>query len=181
MKMDRRALLCVLGATPLAAQSTDHQHRPPAAVPGQRKAPASLNAHHYQLLRKLCDFIIPADEHAAGAIEAGVPEFIDLLTGENSEYQRTIPGGLTWLDAYCRGQNGKEFLECTDGEQRALLDAIAFRENAGTKPELVPGVQFFTLLRSLTLDGYFTSRIGIDYLGFKGNSALTQFKGCPGK
>jgi hypothetical protein len=43
----------------------------------------------------------------------------------------------------------------------------------------LPGIQFFALLRDLTLDGFFTSRIGIDYLEYQGNTALVQFPGCP--
>ena len=40
-------------------------------------------------------------------------------------------------------------------------------------------VDFFSLLRNMTADGFFTSKIGIKYLGYKGNTFLTEFPGCP--
>jgi len=44
---------------------------------------------------------------------------------------------------------------------------------------LMSVVEFFTLLRNMTADGFFTSKIGIKYLGYKGNTFLTHFDGCP--
>jgi len=43
-------------------------------------SPKFFNPHQYQTLRSPCQTIIPPDEHSGGAIEAGAPEFIDLLT-----------------------------------------------------------------------------------------------------
>jgi hypothetical protein len=40
-------------------------------------------------------------------------------------------------------------------------------------------VEFFSFLRNFTADGFFTSKIGIKYLGYKGNTYLTDFPGCP--
>jgi len=44
---------------------------------------------------------------------------------------------------------------------------------------LGPGVRFFSLLRDLTTDGFFTSQIGIKYLEYIGNDYLAEFPGCP--
>ena len=44
---------------------------------------------------------------------------------------------------------------------------------------LVEPVEFFSFLRNFTADGFFTSKIGIRYLGYKGNTFLTEFPGCP--
>ena len=114
-----------------------------------------------------------------GHVEAGAPEFIDLLTSENSEYQMTLGGGLAWLDSSCVDRYGKPFLDCTASQQKEILDLIAYRENAVKNPELGPGVAFFSLLRDLTSDGFFTSKIGIKYLEYIGNTALAEFPGCP--
>jgi hypothetical protein len=40
-------------------------------------------------------------------------------------------------------------------------------------------VEFFALLREMTADGFFTSQIGIKYLGYVGNTYLLAFNGCP--
>ena len=46
-------------------------------------------------------------------------------------------------------------------------------------PALREPVEFFSFLRNMTADGFFTSKIGIKYLGYKGNTFLTEFPGCP--
>ena len=37
-------------------------------------------------------------QECGGAMEAGAPEFIDLLTSENPKFQLKIGGGLMWLN-----------------------------------------------------------------------------------
>ena len=55
--------------------------------------PKFFDPHQYKTLQALCDTIIPADADSGGAIEAGAPEFIDLITSENAEYQKTLGDG----------------------------------------------------------------------------------------
>jgi len=135
--------------------------------------------HQYKTLRMLCETIIPADADSRGAIEAGAPEFIDLLTSENPDYQLKLGGGLMWLDSTCQERYDKVFLDCTPQQQKEILDLIAYRKNAVTDESLSQGVDFFAFLRSLTADGFFTSKIGIAYLGYVGNTFLLEFPGCP--
>ena len=56
---------------------------------------------------------------------------------------------------------------------------VAYKKNAETDPSLSQGVEFFSFLRNLTADGFFTSEIGIKYLGYIGNKYLKSFPGCP--
>ena len=141
--------------------------------------PKFFNASQYKTLQTLCEAILPADADAGGAMEAGAPEFIDLLTSENDEYQEKLGGGITWLDAACTSRYGKPFLDCAPEQQKEVLDRIAFRKNAEESEEMKKAVVFFSLLRNMTADGFFTSKIGIKYLGYKGNTYLTDFAGCP--
>jgi gluconate 2-dehydrogenase gamma chain len=141
--------------------------------------PKFFDARSYKTLQALCETILPADADAGGAIEAGAPEFIDLLTSENAEYQSKLGGGLTWLDSRCKTNYGKAYLECPQEQQKEVLDLIAYRKNTEKDEELTQPVEFFSLLRSMTADGFFTSKIGIKYLGYKGNTYLTNFPGCP--
>jgi len=133
----------------------------------------------YKTLQSLCETILPADADCAGAIEAGAPEFIDLLTSENPEYQLKLGGGLMWLDSACADRYGSAYLDCTSQQQKEILDLIAYRKNAVVDPGLNQGVAFFSFLRDLTADGFFTSEIGIAYLGYIGNTYLNHFPGCP--
>jgi hypothetical protein len=167
----------------ISAQAAEHVHhlveQERTDAGGTGYTPKFFPPHQDQLLRTLCEMIIPADGETGGAVEAGAPEFIDLLTSENSEYQMTLGGGLAWLDSSCVGRYSKPFLDCSASQQKQILDLIAYRENAAKNPELGPGVAFFSLLRDLTSDGFFTSKIGIKYLEYIGNTALAEFPGCP--
>ncbi len=140
--------------------------------------PKFFRPRQYQTLQSLCQTIIPPDGESGGAIEAGAPEFIDLLTSENPEYQLKLGGGLMWLDATCTDRYGKTYLDCAPAQQKEILDLIAYRRNALTTPSIAPGIEFFSFLRGMTADGFFTSQNGIKYLGYIGN-AYTEFKGCP--
>src|SRR5579884_402213 len=93
----------------IPAQAAEHAHRMIAAEKAATKAyaPKFFNAHDYKTLQMLCETIIPADADSGGAIEAGAPEFIDLLTSENTEYQRVMGGGILWLDATCSDRYNK--------------------------------------------------------------------------
>jgi hypothetical protein len=142
-------------------------------------APKFFKKHQYVTLKALCETILPADEDSGGAIAAGAPEFIDLLTSENESLQLRLGGGLMWLDAACVARNGNVYIDCTPQQEKAILDLIAYRKNAALDADLGHGVEFFALLRGMTADGFFTSKIGIKYLGYIGNSFLREFPGCP--
>jgi gluconate 2-dehydrogenase gamma chain len=131
------------------------------------------------MLTTLCQTIIPADADSGGAIEGGAPEFIDLITSENLEYQLTLGGGMMWLDATCIDRYGQPYMQCTIDQQKQILDLIAYRKNALTDASLSQGIEFFAFLRNLTADGFFTSAAGIKYLGYIGNTYMTAFTGCP--
>ncbi len=141
--------------------------------------PKFFDAQQYKTLQSLCETILPADADSGGAIEAGAPEFIDLLTSENEEYQAKLAGGLKWLDSTCTTRYTKAYLDCTPQQQKEILDLIAYRKNAKQDESLSHAVEFFSFLRKFTADGFFTSKVGIKYLGYKGNTYLTEFPGCP--
>src|SRR5258708_36806016 len=63
-----------------------------AAAPAHAYTPKFFTAHDYKTLQALCQTIIPSDSDSGGAIEAGAPEFIDLLTSENESYHRILGG-----------------------------------------------------------------------------------------
>ena len=84
-----------------------------------------------------------------------------------------------WLDSTCAERYAHTYLECAPEKQKEILDLIAFRKKVGEYPWLRPGVEFFSALRKFTADGFFTSEIGIKYLGYMGNTYLSDFPGCP--
>src|SRR5271155_2583389 len=161
-----------------AEKAQAHKAVPAGAKPGTY-TPKYFPPHQYKPLQSLCESIIPADADCGGAIQAGAPEFIDLLTSENPEYQLKLGGGLMWLDSTCGDRYGNAYLNCAPQQQKEILDLIAYRKNAVLDPSLSQGIAFFSFLRDLTADGFFTSEIGIAYLGYIGNTFLNDFPGCP--
>jgi len=169
----------VLQVIPLEAAELAHQmvHKEKAAA--GKYAPKYFTPKQYETILSLCDAIIPKDEKSLGALEAGAPEFIDLLTSENQDYQLALGGGLMWLDTHCIDQYGKTFMECAPEQRKEVLDLIAFRKNARKDHSLSQGVAFFAFLREMTCDGFYTSKIGIEDLQYIGNVTRGEWPGCP--
>ena len=171
----------VLQVIPLQAAELAPQmvHKEKAAAPAGKYAPKYFTAKQYETLTSLCDTILPKDEKSGGAVEAGAPEFIDLLTSENEEFQLKLGGGLMWLDHYCTDHYEKSYLECTPEQRKEVVDLIAYRKNAKATPELHQGVAFFAFLRNMACDGFYTSKIGIEDLQYVGNVTRSEWPGCP--
>lgn len=115
----------------------------------------------------LVDIIIPKDEHSGSATDAKVPEFIEFIVKDQPKYQTPMRGGLRWLDVHSLKKHNKSFTELASAEQLGVVDQIAFPEKAA--PELSQGVTFFSTLRNLTATGFFTSKMGLEDLGYQGN------------
>ena len=186
----RRDILKTLGVGVVAgsvmkvipAQAAEYAHRMVQAEKAANRGsyqPKFFNAHQFETLKTLCQTIIPPDDRSAGAIEAGAPEFIDLLTSENTDYQLTLGGGVMWLDSACSDRYAKSYLDCSPAQKNEILNLIAFRENGRKDPRLSQGVNFFSLLRKMTADGFYTSQIGIKDLQYIGNRFRRDFPGCP--
>jgi gluconate 2-dehydrogenase gamma chain len=171
----------VLQVIPAEAAALAHEmiQKEKAASPGGKYVPKYFPAHQYLTLVFLCGMIIPKDEVSGGAVEAGAPEFIDLLTSENEKFQGILGGGLMWLDNFCFDRYEHLFLECTPAQQKEVVNLIAYRKNARIDPSLSQGVVFFAKLRHMTCDGFYTSKIGIEDLKYIGNTAVAEFPGCP--
>ena len=194
MEITRRNALKIIGATPVAAgiglgsavaeqAAAPPAHVHPPASPAHQAATASgpytpkfFTAHEYATITLLGNIIIPKDEHSGNASDAGVPQFIDFTMTDREYLQTPIRGGLRWLDHQARARFGKPFVDCASSDQTALLDDIAYPKTA--KPEFAQGAAFFSSVRDLVATGFFTSRIGIDDLGYKGNRP-TVWDGCP--
>ena len=172
------AVVTVIPAS-AARQAHERIRREKAADPGRTYTPKFFTAHQYKTLQVLCQAILPPDERSGGAIEAGAPEFIDLLSSENKEYQLALGGGMAWLDSMCQDRYGNLYLGCSSNQQKEILDLIAYRANVQKDTRLSQGIRFFALVRKMTADGFYTSQVGIHDLGYIGNDYLAEFPGCP--
>jgi gluconate 2-dehydrogenase gamma chain len=126
---------------------------------GASSVPEALSPQQFRTLERLTDLIIPVENGKPGALQAGIPAWIDALLSVNEELKSRYVTGLAWLDAAMTAERGTAFVSATAAQQTALLDVIAFKENR--TPDNAPGVDFFILARRMTVDGFYTSDPGI--------------------
>jgi hypothetical protein len=161
------------------AAAAGHGHAHPAAAPlaAEPWKPRFFNAHQNETVTVLSELIIPATD-TPGAKGAKVNEFIDLMLSEEEEgVRRSFVRGLAWMDRKSRELFGADFKDAKPDEQHALLVTLASGKNTSLEDQV--GVEFFTAVKSYTINGYYTSEIGlIKELGYKGNTYLDEFPGC---
>ena len=132
--------------------------------------------HEMKTISVLSDIIIPKDDVSGSATDAGVPDFIEFMAKDRPEFQVPLRGGIKWLDLQCMRRYEADFASCTPDQQIEMVDEIAFPGKA--KPEMQQGVAFFNTMRDLTACGFFTSKIGLEDLGYMGNRP-NQWNGVP--
>ena len=177
MEIERRTALKLIAAGVIAERlEAAHHHlvtiaQAPAAYKLQFFSPAQN-----ELLDRLSDLIIPTDDHSPGAHEAKVSFFIDLMAANSkSDVQQQWVSGLKAVEAEAQSRFRKPFLKLSPQQQDQIMAAMAANEGKpSTELE-----HFFARLKSMTIDGYYTSAIGIHKdLQYKGNTALAEFPGC---
>lgn len=185
----RREVLTVLSAASVSAAAPGplRANLPPAvrraAVAAEQALllgqyePVFFTAHEWQTVRLLADMVIPRDDRSGSATDAGVPEFIDFTVDDRPGFRVPMRGGLAWLDEACRERFGAPFVECTGSQRGELLDAIAWPDRAAE--EVSQGVAFFNGFRDLVASGFYSSRIGIEDVQYRGNTYVTEWTGCP--
>ncbi len=171
--------------------------------------PQFFSAHEYATVERLTELIIPSDGQP-GAREAGVSEFIDFMIANSvgvgmHSYQppsrrrpvdeaSRVPDvlksrhsvqylfryGLNWLDGHARRLCGQTFLNCNEPQQIDMLEHLAYKDRYRAGEE--EGREFFKLIREYTVMGFYTSRIGLVQLDFKGLKVVwPEMPECPHK
>lgn len=135
-----------------------------------------FSEHEMATITVLADIIIPKDEVSGSASDAKVPDFIEFIVRDMPQHQVPLKGGLRWLDMHCLKQYEKAFKDCSQQQQIEVVDAIAYPNKA--KAGMKQGVAFFSLMRNLTVTGFYTSEIGVKDLGYAGNKP-NQWNGVP--
>ena len=154
------ATLPVLNAT-AAAQEHQHMHTAP---------------EENRTVVEMSERIIPADDSSPGAKAARVNEYIDLVVSESPEaVKQTWREGLSAVNQVSSDKFKKAYADLSAEQQVELLKAISKNER---NPQTV-AEKFFRTIKNATIDGYYTSEIGIHKeLKYKGNSYLKEFVGC---
>lgn len=175
-----RNSLALLPAGALAACGVGTGGGPEAVGAHDRSdyVPAFFNAEEWHLLGALVARLIPGDEHDPGAVQAGVPEYIDRqmdtpwARGQSwymqGPFQPDAPATLGWqsrltprdvyrlgmadADQWCRQERGKPFAALDSDGQDAALGAFESGQAAFAR---VPSKTFFGLLLANTREGFF--------------------------
>ena len=159
-----------------SAQVHQHHVAAPLVADTVSKAPAFFNKHQFATITELASLIIPTDE-TPGAREAKVNEYIDLIVGESAfDVQKIFLDGLAWLDKTSKDRHKKNFVGLTNAQQVGLLTEISKIKNPA--PHETTQAKFFKAIKDMTIDGFYTSKIGIEELGYVGNTVLDEFPGC---
>jgi len=179
------------------AQSHVHETAVTAAHgPAGPYKPLFFNAQQFQMIEHIAEMVLPSDD-TPGAKEAGVAEFIDFMVANRvpvsarrdvrctqdaielgNEAQNRFVSGLDWMNARSKSEFGHVFMECTAEQQKSLLEELAYK--AKFKPTTESGRQFFQLIRDYTVVGYYTTKIGLESLGYPGLRVVwPSMPGCP--
>jgi gluconate 2-dehydrogenase gamma chain len=204
--VERREILRYIGIAAVAgtfpgfskwvfACPLDHSQSPTARVSDSYK-PLFFSPQQYRMVEHLADMIIPEDD-TPGAKQAGVAEFIDFMLANRvpvsgsrdirstedaveagNELQTRFLAGLDWMNARSHSEFKKEFMDCTAEEQNSLLEELAYK--AKFKPTTESGRAFFQLMRDYTVVGYYTTKIGLQSIGYPGLRAVwPKMPACP--
>jgi hypothetical protein len=167
--VERRQALTILALSALAeAASQNPASR--ALASGSAWTPGDYHLAFFtedenQTIDQLMEMIIPADSHSPGAHTAQVCLFADLMisTSEPGEQNRWRRGLQAMREEASRSSTAE-----------ALAKAAANEAHPETDLE-----RFFVALKRMTMDGYYTSEIGIHQdLNYQGNTYLSAFPGC---
>lgn len=130
--------------------------------------PLYFNEEEFDTLWLMADIILPKTE-TPGAIEAGVPLFMDKLYGEflEDKEKNKFQTGLKSFMETCQKDQGKRFLDLEKPLQISYLEKL---DNAVAEEE------FFKSSKQIILWAYFTSEPGMrsmNYLPVPG-----RYNGC---
>ena len=150
---------------------------PPPHPTEQNYKPSFFSAAEWAFLNAACARLIPEDELGPGAVQAGVPQFIDrqmstpwadggiwymqgpfIAAKPEFGYQsaltpkQTYRIGIKAIDGLCQAANGKPFAALQPAQQDEMLKQI--EAGALTSPE-ISLKNFFALLLKNTQEGFF--------------------------
>ena len=174
------ATLPVLGSAAVTDDKSGHDHMQHAGTAKQADAaPQPLKfftPEENKALIEMSERIIPADDNSPGAKAARVSEYIDLIVSVSpEEVKKNWRDGLAAVNKKSRDMFSTDFASASEADQIKLLTEISKNERSPQSVE----ERFFRTIKNATIDGYYTSKIGIkDELKYKGNTYLKEFVGC---
>lgn len=131
--------------------------------PATKEVASLFEVESMQLLGDLAEAILP-ETSTPGAKEAGVGEFIPVMIRDcyDEKDQQAFLKGLADVDDRAKKEFGNTFQKLTAEEQLQFVNTYdqEAKEYQKDKGEDDPN-NFFTMLKQLTLTGFFTSEVGM--------------------
>lgn len=142
--------------------------------------PRFFKPDEFHTIEVLTEMILPTDDKP-GAKEAKVANYIDFIVYSASEFEPSLQkewiDGLGLTNKLSEKQYGKPFLQLSPAQREDLLTQMSVPEHDPSAQH--PGFAFYRLLKGMTLEAFFTSKVGlVDFLDYKGLAFLTSFPGC---
>lgn len=135
-----------------------------AATGAEPWSPLLFDQHQNETVVVLTELIIPTTD-TPGAKAAKVNEYIDLMLHDvEDDKGHAFLKALGWLDGHAIDKHDAPFVKLSEPRQTAILESL----DGAQDPDLEIGAEFFTRLKRLTIEGYYTSKIGIDELNKDG-------------
>lgn len=167
-------------ALPVLGQNPPPENHHSSAPVTKQEATAYRYAYFgpedIRTLDALTETIIPTDKHSPGASAARVCEYLDVILADASNDTKDLwKQGMQTANDLAANSYGRAFADCSSEERIAIMSELAGSEDPhGSLDE-----RFFHALKRGTIDGYYTSRIGIHQdLEYQGNEAMHEFPGC---
>ncbi|GAB3115405.1 gluconate 2-dehydrogenase subunit 3 family protein [Aestuariicella hydrocarbonica] len=140
-----------------------------AAAGDYVKKPATLFSQQQRaIVAAAAEIIIPRTE-TPGAIDAGVPHFIELMVQDwlNDDERAIFMTGLNDLENHTTRELGASYEKLSTEEQLAVLEALeagagdsAWYAQGNVRRAFVSDAPFICQLKELTIWGFFTSEVG---------------------
>ena len=155
-------------------------HSPDELERAAAYVPQFFKPDDFRTVELLVEMILPTDDKP-GAKEARVADYVDFVVFSAREFepslQREWSDGLVFLDRESQKQFGKVFRVASMAEREDLLSEMSLPER--DPRALHEGYAFFRLVKNMTVEGFYTSRIGlIEVLDYQGMNYLSEFPGC---
>ncbi len=176
----RRALktlvvAAVAPAVPLCGALGGHEHSESVAAKPEPYRPLFFTPAEFAAITAVAGRIIPSDG-TPGAREAKVSEYVDWVVSEDAGLQPVHREGIRWLDRVAKRKYGAAYARLAPARQDAILRLLDSARQVSAENEAA--VKFWKSIRRLTLDGFYSSKMGLKELGYQGNTYLLEFKGC---
>lgn len=126
--------------------------------------PQFLTLEQGNTVSAVVDRIIPTTD-TPGAVEVGVPEFVDVMLKDNYQEgaQKRFLEGLAELEKDAMSNHNSSFVQLSTEQQDALLKKYDEAAYETINKDGYNGDRerpFFNMIKELTLVGFFTSEVG---------------------